>query len=178
MLLPLASSLSPLGRAGAAAPAINVASQANGGVTSASSTVNANFPIAAINNGSRALSPAWGSGGGWNDGTNGVFPDWAQIDFSGSKTINRIVVVTLRNDFSNSAEPTVSTSASSYGVKDFLLQYWDGATWQTLQTVAGNNLVIRDFSFSPVTTTKVRIWITASNDNSYSRLVELEAWGN
>lgn len=178
MYLPLAHSLSPLGRASKGADPINVASQANGGVASASSTVNASFPASGANNGNRSTLPGWGAGGGWNDATNGVWPDWLQIDFNGSKTINRVVIVTLRTDFANTSEPTSATSASAYGIKDFLIQYWDSSQWATLTTVTGNALALREFTFAPVTTAKIQLYVTASNDGAYCRVIELEAWGN
>jgi len=55
--------------------------------------------------------------------------------------------------------------------------YWNGATWVTVPSgsVSGNNLVWRQFNFSAITTTRIRVLITASLD-PYSAVVEVEAW--
>jgi len=42
--------------------------------------------------------------------------------------------------------------------------------------VSGNNLVWKQITFSAITTSKIRIWITGSADG-YSRITEVEAWG-
>ena len=47
----------------------NVALAVNGGVATASSTLNPNYPASAAINGDRR-GIGWGAGGGWNDGTN------------------------------------------------------------------------------------------------------------
>ncbi|TMH62214.1 MAG: hypothetical protein E6H55_08815, partial [Betaproteobacteria bacterium] len=78
---------------------VNVALASNGGVASASSTYVApgySFPVAAVNNGDRA-GLNWGNGGGWNDATANTFPDWVQINFSGTQSINQVIVYTLQS---------------------------------------------------------------------------------
>ena len=57
------------------------------------------------------------------------------------------------------------------------MQAWNGSSWVTLGTVAGNNLVMRTVNFTAFTTDRIRINITGALA-SYSRLVEVEAWGN
>ena len=66
---------------------------------------------------------------------------------------------------------------TKYGVTDFNVQAWNGSSWVTLGTVAGNNLVMRTVNFTAFTTDRIRINITGALA-SYSRLVEVEAWGN
>jgi len=48
-----------------------------------------------------AIAPArrGGNGGGWTDATNNSFPDWVQNNFSGTKTIDRVVVFTLGDTY-------------------------------------------------------------------------------
>jgi hypothetical protein len=101
----------------------NVALAFNGGVATASSTLNTNFPVSGINNGDRK-GLAWGAGGGWNDGTSDVYPDWVQIDFSSSKTINEIDVFTTQDNYAAPITPTLSTVFSLYGITGFDVQYW------------------------------------------------------
>jgi hypothetical protein len=171
-----ASSSSPLSQGVNAAGASNVALASNGGVASASSTYSAAFPIAAVNNNERA-GVNWGNGGGWNDATANTFPDTVSISFNGSKTIDRVVVYTLQDNFTAPVEPTDSMTFSLYGITAFTVQGKQGTQWRTLATVSGNNLVKRTVTFAPFTTSQIRIRITAALA-SFSRITEIEAWGN
>jgi hypothetical protein len=65
---------------------------------------------------------------------------------------------------------------SLYGVVNFTIQGWNGSTWVTLGTVAGNNLVKRTVSFPAVTTDRIRVQVTQAIDH-WSRITEIEAWG-
>ena len=155
---------------------INVALASNGGVASASSTYSSGYPASAINNNERAgTSP--GNGGYWNDATPNAFPDWVQINFSGSRTIDHAVVYSLQDNYTNPVEPGDTQTFSLFGVTDFTVQGWDGANWVTLGTVSGNNLVKRTVNFSSYTTDRIRINVTNAL-NSWSRITEVEAWGN
>jgi hypothetical protein len=161
----------------AASSVINVARAANGGVATASSTVSSAFPpSAAIDGDRKGLN--WGAGGGWNDGTRDVWPDWLEVDFSGTKTINEVDVFTLQDNFQSPSDPTPSMTFSLYGVTDFQVQYWTGSAWVTVPggTVSGNNLVWRQLTFSPVATTAIRVWVTGGLA-SFSRITEVEAYG-
>jgi RHS repeat-associated protein len=161
----------------AVAPPINVASSANGGVASASSILNSNFPASSVNNGDRK-GTNWGSGGGWADSSSGSFPDWVQIDFNGSKTINEVDVFTLQDNYASPSEPTEAMTFSTYGLSAYDVQYWDGSAWVTVPGggITGNNKVWKKISFSAVTTSKIRVATTAAIDNGYSRVTEVEAW--
>ncbi len=153
---------------------INVALAANGGVASASSSLGAGYPASAVNNGERA-GLNWGAGGGWNDSTLGVFPDWVQINFSGTKTLDHVVVYSVQDNWQNPIDPPATLTFSLYGVTDFQVQGWNGSAWVTLGTVTGNNLVKRTVTFAPTTTDRIRINITNAL-YQYSRVVEVEAW--
>jgi len=163
------------------APALNVALAANGGAASASSTHSSGlYPLASVNNNERK-GANWGSGstanGGWNDNTSGAYPDWVQIQFSGSKTINKVVVYTVQDNYSNPAEPTDALTFTQYGIRNFTVDAWDGSAWVTLATIANNNLVKRTFSFADYTTDRIRVNITNALAG-FSRITEIEAWGN
>jgi len=156
---------------------VNVALASNGGVASASSTYVApgySFPVAAVNNGDRA-GLNWGNGGGWNDATANTFPDWVQINFSGTQSINQVIVYTLQDNFANPVDPSATLTFTQYGVTDFQVQGWNGAAWITLGSVSGNNLVKRTVSFAAFSTRRIRINITGALA-SYSRITEIEAW--
>jgi hypothetical protein len=66
---------------------------------------------------------------------------------------------------------------TKYGVRDFTLEYWTGSAWQSVPggAVAGNNLVWRQVLFAPITTSRIRIFITQGTDR-YSRLTEVEVY--
>ena len=156
---------------------MNVALASNGAVATASSTYNANYPPAgAINGDRRGLN--WGRGGGWNDGTANASPDWIEVAFNGSKTIDEINVFSMQDNYSAPAEPTPTMTFTSWGLRGFEVQYWTGSAWAAVPggTIVNNNLVWRRVTFSAITTTRIRIYITAALQG-YSRVMEVEAWG-
>ena len=67
---------------------------------------------------------------------------------------------------------------SLYGLTSYDVQYWNNSTWVTVPggSVTGNNKVWRKFTFSPITTSKIRVLTNASVDG-YSRITEVEALG-
>ncbi len=159
-----------------ASSSTNVALASNGGVASASSTYSSSFPVSAIINNIRT-GANWGVSGGWNDNTPNTWPDWVQINFAGSKTINRVVVYTVQDNYANPVEPTDTMTFSLYGITAFTVQGWNGSAWVNLASVSGNNLVKRTVNFSAYTTDRIRISVTGGLA-SYSRITEVEAWGN
>ena len=162
----------------AAAAATNVALASNGATVTASSTWS-NPPFSylpsSVNNGDhRGLNPANNSN--WtSNGTS--LPQWVEVAFNGSKTINQIDVFSLQDNYQNPIEPSESTSFSLYGLTAFQMQYWNNGAWTTVPggSVTGNNKVWKKITFAPLTTTKIRVHITATSDN-WSRIVEVEAW--
>ncbi len=158
--------------------AVNVALAANGGVASASSTIvlpGYSFPVAAVNDGDRT-GVNWGHGGGWNSATANVFPDWVQINFSGTQTIGQVIVYTLQDNYVTPVDPPANMTFSLYGVTAFQVQGWNGSAWVNLgAAVSGNNLVKRPVSFPAYTTDRIRVNVTAALA-SYARIVEIEAW--
>jgi hypothetical protein len=154
----------------------NVALASAGAAASASSTLNADFPVSAVNDNERA-GAAWSRGGGWADASFDAYPDWLQIDFGASRSISRIVVYTVQDNWQNPSEPTDAMTFTQYGISDFAVQGWDGAKWVVLGTVTGNNLVKRTVSFAAFATTKIRVEVTRASA-SLSRITEVEAWGN
>ena len=152
----------------------NVALASNGAIVSSSSTLSPNFASHVIDGSRRAIN--WTV---WLDSTFNSFPDWLEVNFNGSKTISEIDVITQQDNPSNLVEPTLTTTFSLYGITTFDVQYWTGSAWTTVPGggVTGNNKVWRQFTFSPITTTKIRVLVNGGADNAYSRVVEVEAWG-
>jgi hypothetical protein len=155
--------------------AINVALSANGGVATVSSVLSAAYPASSLNDDERK-GAQWGNKGGWNDGTANLYPDWARIDFNGAKTVDRVVVYSLQDNYKTPIEPTDTQTFSLYGAKTFTVEGWTGSGWQPLGSVTGNTLVKRTVTFAAFTTTAIRINVTATAAN-YTRLTEIEAWG-
>jgi hypothetical protein len=163
----------------------NVAAATNGGRATASSTYSDNYPERAAIDGER-IGTSWGQGGGWNDATEDVQPDWLQVDFSGPKSIGKIEVFTLYHGYSgipgvSSTKPmgiSMNTEFTRAGITDFIVKYWDGAFWKTLPggEVTENRKVRRQFLFKPIVTSKIRLEISKAMDG-FSRVTEFEAWG-
>src|SRR5438309_1288758 len=68
---------------------------------------------------------------------------------------------------------------SQYGIVDFQVQYWNGSSWQTVTggSVTGNNKIWNKFTFSDITTDKIRVNVTNAL-YIYSRLTEIEAYSS
>ena len=155
----------------------NVAAAAAGAVATASTahTCCGFSTTGAINGNNRG---PWGNGEGWNDATPDVVPDWIQVDFAGSKTIDEINVFSLHDNYTQQNTPTETQTFTLYGLLAFDVQYWNGSSWVTVPggSVTGNNKVWRKFTFSPITTSKIRVTINSVPD-SWSRVVEIQAFG-
>lgn len=156
--------------------AVNVAAASNGATVSASSTDLPGYPTSAAIDGDH-IGLNWGVSGGWVDGTAGTWPDWLQVDFSGTKTISEIDVFTVQDNYASPSEPTPSMTFSSWGLIDFEVQYWNGSSWVTVPggNIVGNNLVWRKLTFAPVSTDRIRVYATFGQ-NARSRIVEVEAY--
>jgi hypothetical protein len=173
----------------AAAPggaSINVAAAANGGVATASSfysdygpdsTYSDYGPAGTIDGDRNGLN--WGHGGGWNAAAPMTFGDgdWLEIDFAAPQTINEIDVFTVQDLYTAPVTPTLTQLFTLWGVTDFEVQYWNGVQWLVVPggTVTGNAHVWRQFSFAPLTTERIRIWVTGAL-GGYSRITEVEAF--
>jgi YD repeat-containing protein len=157
----------------------NIALSANGSLTSASSIYTYpgySFPTsAAINGEHKGLN--YYNNGTWHSGTNS-FPQWLQVGFNASKTIDEIDVLTVQDNNSNPSEPTPTMTFSLLGLTAYNVQYWSGSGWVVVPggSVSGNNFVWRKFSFSSIMTSKIRVVTNVSVDG-WSRITELEAWG-
>ena len=160
-----------------AAGSSNVALASAGAVASASSTYSAAYPVTAVNNNERA-GVNWGNGGGWTDATANAYPDWVQINFNGSKTIDRVVVYTVQDNYTNPIEPTDSLTFTLYGITDFTVQGWNGSPpgsrWPRSAATTWSSARV---TFAAFTTDRIRVNVTNALA-AYSRITEIEAWGN
>src|SRR5687767_1270770 len=163
--------------AAAAAPSGgNVAASSQGATITASSSYGSGYgPSALINGDRRGLN--YGSGGVWHDSTNRSYPDWVEIAFAGSRSINQVAVFTVQDAWNAPSEPTPGMTWSHWGVNNFTVQYWTGSTWQTVPNgvVTENSLVWRTISFPALTTTHIRVLSQWAQDG-WSRFTEIEAY--
>ena len=158
------------------APRYNLALSSMGAVATASNSYNAGYGPGGTNNGDRK-SLNWTNGGGWND-SGPPFPDWLQIDFGSVKLLDEVDVFTLQDNWWSPSEPTESMTFTQYGLTGYQVEYWNGASWVAISgaSVSGNNKVWRKFTFSPISTSKIRV-VTSASVDGYSRLTEVEAYG-
>ncbi|HEX6047411.1 MAG TPA: RHS repeat-associated core domain-containing protein [Pyrinomonadaceae bacterium] len=116
--------------------------------------------------------------GAWSSSAVNNFPESVQVDFGANKTINEIDVFTLQDNWAASTEPTEAMTFTLYGLTGYDVQYWTGSSWVTVPggSVTGNNKIWRTFTFSPISTSKIRVLTNASPDGA-SRVTEIEAYG-
>ena len=81
------------------------------------------------------------------------------------RTVAEIDVFTAQDASANPLEPTETLTFSQYGITDFEVQYWTGSAWQTVPggSVTGNNKVWRKFTFTPVSTSRIRVLVSQLN---------------
>jgi hypothetical protein len=117
---------------------------------------------------------------GWQSAT-ATHEHWLDIDFGQERTIDEAFVVTQPDDPDTTTQPTEADTFTLYGLNDFELAAWNSelSSWAVIPGtyVEGNNNVMRRFTFDPITTNKIRLWIY-SNVDGYGRVFELEAWGD
>ena len=153
----------------------NVALLSNGGSASASSVWGPSFPAWTVIDGRRS-GANWGNYAGWADGTRGSYPDWVQVNFNGTKSIDHVVVYSVQDNFLAPVEPTDTMTGTQFVLMSFDVQGWNGSAWVTLATVRNNNLIKRTVSFATYSTDRVRVVVNGTPDGNWSRMTELEAW--
>lgn len=101
------------------------------------------------------------------------------IDFGASRTIEEIDIIGLPDAGTGSTtEPTLADTGSIFLMTAWTVDYWNGSSWVNIPacTVSGNNKVWRQFTFSPVTGSKIR-WVPTAGQTGDTYVVEIEAWG-
>ena len=146
------------------------------GATATASTSYPGWGPSSVVNGDRKSLNAY-SNGAWSSAAANNFPEWVQVDFGANKTINEIHVFTLQDNWAASIEPTPAMAFTLYGLSGYEVQYWTGSSWVTVPggSETGNNKIWRTFTFSPITTNKIRVLTSAAPDG-VSRVTEIEAY--
>ena len=160
---------------GSRGPALNVALATNGAVAAASSTgFSDDGPPASA---SKLIDDTRsGANSYWTDDTVDEFPDEVQVNFFGNKTIDRVVVYSVQDNYFDGVDPTDTDPCYVYGLVDFTVEGWNGRDWVTLANVTDNLLCKRTVTFLPFTTDQIRINVTITGGWSWTRIAEVEAW--
>ncbi len=121
-----------------AAECTNLALVANGGTASASSEQNTARTARGLNNGIRENE---NGSYHWFDGTDSVWPDWAQIEWRSAQSIDRIVLQGSMF-YGNGYEGIPYRTQNRLRV-----QYWDGSAWVDVSSdVEGQDNPIVDWT--------------------------------
>ncbi|AEI43440.1 discoidin domain-containing protein [Paenibacillus mucilaginosus] len=129
---------------------------------------------------------------GTNPASNAVDGSLTTRWISGSTTYEHVFEMTWERahpvDRVKVWSGNVGTGASSWHIRDFTLDYWNGSTWITLAAVTDNDKdnnagEYNDLSFSPVTASRLRLHITKPSwggynaaDDRIARLAEIEVY--
>ncbi|MEP6850421.1 MAG: RHS repeat-associated core domain-containing protein [Acidobacteriota bacterium] len=174
----LAEVVEPNPAGSATTPTINAALASNGSTATSTGTWTGHTADSAID-GRRHTGNNYNADGGWDSATGASTsnPQWLEINFGQSRNISEIDVYTLRDSQNYNTDPTQTETCSTWCIRDFKVQYWNGTGWTDVSNVTGNNKVWRQFTFTAVTTQKIRIYVTgAPAPYTNARVVEAEAW--
>jgi hypothetical protein len=150
-----------------APPAEAAANRAYGERATPSST-HGNFFVCGAVDGNRN-SADWDTRTGWNDATSRAFPDHYTVELPAPTAIGRVDLYTL---------DSTRFPASRFGLRDWDVQVRVAGEWRTVAEVRANTAGLVSSTFEPITTDAIRVLTLASNDGTYSRIVELEAYAD
>jgi F5/8 type C domain len=124
--------------------------------TPSASSTEPGYTLANINDG------ATGDWTGWSSASGAAMPQWAELDWPSAQTISKVDL------FTN----------SGYPIKDVQIQYWNGSSWVTPTgaSIAGNTQKYIPFAFSPISTTKVRAYVTAGDVYNIARIEDFQVF--
>jgi len=105
----------------------------------------------------------WARGGGWNDATEGQFPDWVEVVLPRPVTIMAVRLITLQ-------------PAPQYGIRDFEIMGQKGGDWVRLAEIRDNDEAIVTFGVPAIRTDRVRVVVHGSNDDAYSRIIAVQVF--
>jgi len=94
----------------------------------------------------------------WHDATPGRHPDWIEIRMPKAQRVGRVVVYPFEKS-----------------LKDYAVQVFVDGTWQDVDRVAGKSEDRIAHRFGPVTTDRIRLWVTATN-TPLSQVNEIEVY--
>jgi hypothetical protein len=113
----------------------------------------------------------------WWQASSNSHPQWIQVSLVAEKSISEVDLYFLQDSYLSPVTPDETTTFSLYATTAYNVEYWNGAAWVEILSVTGNNKVWRKHTFDAVSTTAIRVNITASVGSNYATCVELQAWG-
>lgn len=136
------------------------------------------YPASALNDGRRQTRAGY-----WNDSTQGTFPDWAQVVWTSTQRVDRVVLRMPVADHLSAPQRTLGPLTVSW---------WDAgaAAWRAVVPTNGianpiaswvaparaDGSELRTFDFDAVDTSKVRVTFAGGNSDRWSFLEEIEAY--
>jgi hypothetical protein len=119
----------------------------------------------------------WGQMG-WNDGTPNVFPDWYEMQWASAKSIQTVTVAGLGGTQPGNWKVGTTTEDAPYAIRDYTVEAWNGTAWNVVATITGNIKGATTHNFAtPVIAQRLRVSITASTFDGWSRLTQLIVMG-
>lgn len=95
----------------------------------------------------------------WHDNTPNEFPDWIEVQLPESTDINKVVVYPFDKS-----------------LKDYSVQAFVRGEWKDVDKVTGRKDDVIEHKFAVVNTSRIRLWITATNGKN-SEVSEIEIYG-
>ncbi|NOT86818.1 MAG: hypothetical protein HOP03_01385 [Lysobacter sp.] len=107
-------------------------------------------------------STALGGQSSWANDWGVPMPQWVQLTWSAPVTASSVVV----------------TTTAGYAVRDYDIEYWNGATWLPLAHRVGNTALGNTDNFAPVSTTRMRIlgWQGPAHQPGHVRINEFAVY--
>ncbi len=136
------------------------------GEQATASSTHGSFDVCGAVDGDRD-SENWNPGG-WNDATRTQFPDTYDVALATTSTVSGVDLYTL---------DSARYAAADFGLRDWDVQVRVSGEWRTVDEVRANSVGLVSSEFAPVAADAVRIVGLASNNGDYSRIVELEVYG-
>jgi hypothetical protein len=141
----------------------DVALAANGATATASSEHPSGLYLADTVLAGHTSGTRWARGGGWNDGTEGEFPDWLEVTLARPVDIRAVRVITL--------EP-----AERFGIRDFDIMVRREGEWAVCAEIRNNDEESVVVGLPNIRSDRVRIVVHGSNDDTYSRIIAVNVY--
>lgn len=144
---------------------VDWASPERGATASASSEFpGGKYPAASVLVGDTS-GRQWAMGGGWNDATEGEFPDWIRVSFSTAHKLKYVKVWTL-------------APIDQLGLAAFDVECMVDGEWVRVARVDDVTDACTTVTLAPTVSDAVRIVVHDTRDGAYSRIVSLQVWGD
>ncbi len=117
--------------------------------------------------------PLGGEGNLWRSDPAQGLPQWLEVDFGRSVTLNT-VYLTFDTNMSGRFPP--KRPGAEVTVEDYRLLYDKNGTWEVAFAEEGNWRRFRRHHFSPITTPKIRLEVLKARNGNEARVYEIRAY--